>query len=217
MDGRRSTTEIVADVLRDAIVTGMLQAGEVLNQVELARQFGVSRVPVREALRRLEAEGLVVSPPHRRTVVAALTPTLLDEIFDVRIALETMALAAAVPRMTPAELSALEALVAAMDRESDHRRWMRLNDQFHDALYRPSGKEFVCRLIGQLRRQVARHFWAGGRSVRRNREANAEHRRLVAAARAGDVTRAQDELRQHLQTTRALLAGALRATRRRDG
>jgi DNA-binding GntR family transcriptional regulator len=216
MDGRRSTTEIVADVLRDAIVTGMLQAGEVLNQVELARQFGVSRVPVREALRRLEAEGLVVSPPHRRTVVAALTPSLLDEIFDVRIVLETMVLAAAVPRLRAEDLAALEGLVAAMDREGDHRRWMRLDDQFHDALYRPSGKEFVCRLIGQLRRQVARHFWAGGRRVHRNREANAQHRRLLAAARAGDVARAQDELRRHLSRTHASLAAALRVPRRRE-
>jgi DNA-binding GntR family transcriptional regulator len=214
LESRRSTTEIVATVLRDAIVTGVLRAGEELNQVELARQFGVSRVPVREAIRLLEAQGFVVSQPHRRTTVAALTPELLGEIFEVRITLETLALGAAVGRLTPEDLSALQHLVDAMDRETDHRAWMRLNDRFHDVLYRASGKPFVCRLIGQLRQHVERYFWAAGRGVRRNAAANAEHRRILEACRAGDVARAQEELRGHLQATLEGLATALRGTKK---
>lgn len=207
---RRSTTEIVATVLRDAIITGVLRAGEELNQVELARQFGISRVPVREAIRLLEAQGLVISQPHKRTVVSALTPSTLEEIFEVRIHLETTALGAAVPRMSPEVLAQLEDLVAQMDQDVDHLTWMRLNDQFHDALYRLSGKEFTNSLIRQLRQQVERYFWAGGHGVRRNRPANAEHHRILDACRAGDAARARDELRRHLSATLAGLSRALR-------
>lgn len=210
---RRSTTEIVAGVLRDAIITGVLSAGEELNQVELARQFGISRVPVREAIRLLEAQGLVISQPHKRTVVSALTPATLEEIFDVRIYLETAALAAAIPKMTPEALGELDGLVAQMDEDVDHREWMRLNDRFHDALYRPSGKEFTISMIHQLRQQVERYFWIGGHGVRRSRPANAQHHAIVDACRAGDVARAQDELRRHLASTLAGLSGALRGER----
>jgi DNA-binding GntR family transcriptional regulator len=207
---RRSTTDIVAGVLRDAIITGVLRAGEELNQVELARQFGVSRVPVREAIRLLEAQGLVISQPHKRTVVSSLAPSTLEEIFEVRIQLETAALGAAVPRMPPEVLAELDDLVTQMDQDVDHRTWMRLNDQFHDALYRPSGKEFTTSLIRQLRQQVERYFWAGGHGVRRSRPANAEHHRILEACRAGDAARAQEELRRHLGATLAGLSRALR-------
>ena len=210
---RRSTTDIVAGVLRDAIITGVLRAGEELNQVVLARQFGISRVPVREAIRLLEAQGLVISQPHKRTVVSSLTPSTLEEIFDVRVYLESAALAAAIPRMTPDVLGELDNLVLQMDQDVDHRAWMRLNDQFHDALYRLSGREFITSLIRQLRQQVERYFWAGGHGVRRNRPANAEHHRILDACRAGDVTRAQDELRRHLGATLTGLSGALRGDR----
>lgn len=207
---RRSTTDIVAGVLRDAIITGVLKAGEELNQVELARQFGISRVPVREAIRLLEAQGLVISQPHKRTVVSALTPSTLEEIFDVRMYLEAAALVAAIPRLTPDVLIELDNLVSQMDQDVDHRAWMRLNDQFHDTLYRLSGKEFINSMIRQLRQQVERFFWAGGHGVRRNQLANAEHHRILEACRAGDVTRAQDELRRHLGSTLTGLSGALR-------
>ncbi len=217
LEHRRSITDIVASVLRDAIITGVLQAGEELNQVELARQFGVSRVPVREAIRMLEAERLVISQPHKRTVVSALTPSTLGEIFDVRIYLETSAMGAAIPRMTADVLAELDDLVAQMDGEVDHRTWMRLNDQFHDTLYRLSGKEFINSLIRQLRQHVERYFWAGGHSVRRNRPANAEHRRILDACRTGDVPRAQDELRRHLSATLTGLSGALRGARKEEG
>lgn len=210
LENRKSTPDIVAGVLRDAIVTGVIRAGEQLNQVELARQFGISRVPVREAIRLLEAEGLVVSEPHRRTVVSALTPSVLEEIFDARIYLETTALGTAVPHLTPADVADLESLISQMSHEGDHRQWMRLNDRFHDALYRPSGKEFVGLLIRQLRQSVERYFWSGGHAMRRNHEANAEHRRILDASRAGDVPLAQEELKNHLRATLAGLARTLR-------
>ncbi len=118
--------------------------------------------------------------------------------------------------MSPADLADLEALVALMDREGDHRAWMRLNDRFHDTLYLPSGKEFVCLTIRQLRQHVERYFWASGRTVRRNREADAEHRRILEACRAGHVTQAQKELEMHLSGTLTILTNTLRVARRED-
>lgn len=213
LENRKSTPDIVAGVLRDAIVTGVIRAGEQLNQVELARQFGVSRVPVREAIRLLEAEGLVVSEPHRQTVVSALTPSALGEIFDLRVYLETTALGAAVPDLTAADFAELESLVGQMTRERDHRQWMRLNDRFHDALYRRSGKEFVGLQIRQLRQSVERYFWSGGHAMHRTQEANAEHRRILESCRAGDVARAQEDLKNHLRATLAGLTRTLRGVR----
>lgn len=215
-----TTPPVLAAVLREAIVTGVLQAGEELNQVLLARQFGVSRVPVREAIRLLEAEGLVVSPPHRRSVVSALTPEVLGELYEVRLRLEELLLGAAVPRLGPQDLAEADALVAAMGRVRDHRAWLRLNDRFHDTLYRAAGRPFVSALVRQLRQQVQRYVWLSGRALYRAAEANAEHRRILEACRAGDVSRARRELRRHLLATYRGLRQALRSApsgRRRAG
>src|ERR1700739_2717322 len=99
---QRSTPGLFADAIRLAILRGQLAPGQVLKQEELAKQFGLSRAPVREALRQLEAEGLVISYPHRGTVVAELSPEEIEEVFFIRITLETTVLQLAVPRMTEA-------------------------------------------------------------------------------------------------------------------
>ncbi len=142
-----------------------------------------------------------MSEPHRRTVVSALTPDVLGEIYEVRMYMESLVLRAAIPQLTDEDFAELKDLVEQLDRESDHRQWLRFNDRFHDALYRRSGKEFVCSLIRQLRQSVERYVWSSGRALRRTKEANAEHWRILEACRARDVNRAQEELRKHLSAT----------------
>ena len=101
---QRSTPDLIADALREAIVRGIFQEGQSLRQDEIATQFGVSRIPVREALRQLEAEGLVTLHLNRGAMVSALSPAEAQEIFEIRSALEVKAIQLAIPKLTPSDL-----------------------------------------------------------------------------------------------------------------
>src|SRR5919204_6551984 len=116
---RRTTPGMVADVLRDAIMRGVLKGGQPLRQDELAAQFGLSRIPVREALRQLEGEGLVTVNPHRGAVVSTLSSDELQEVCEIRSALETMALRLAIPHLDEEALARAEAILVETDRETD--------------------------------------------------------------------------------------------------
>ena len=108
---QRSTPGLVADGIRLAILRGQLAPGQTLKQEELAKQFGLSRAPVREALRQLEAEGLVISYPHRGTVVARLSADDIEEVFLIRITLETAILKVAVPKINDLDLRKAQAVL----------------------------------------------------------------------------------------------------------
>ena len=101
---KQASHELVADVLREAITTGRLRANEPLPQDEIADQLQVSHIPVREALRQLQSEGLVTYQANRGATVAALTTAEIREIYEIRILLETAAIRAATPRLTPVQL-----------------------------------------------------------------------------------------------------------------
>src|SRR4051794_19531937 len=124
---RRTTSDDVADALRDAIVRGDFQDGEELNQVALAKHFGVSRVPVREALRQLQAEGLISAKAHMRAVVTALTTERIAEVLDLRILVESYLLRRAAGRLTPSDLAGLRQLCDQMEGTEDHEAWLELN------------------------------------------------------------------------------------------
>src|SRR5260370_34213019 len=112
---RRTAAEEIADVLRRAIVQGVFDDGDELNQVALSKYFGVSRVPIREALRELQAEGLVTSRAHMRSVVNGLRADVIVEIFELRALLEISLAERSCTRIQPTELERLLALCDAMD------------------------------------------------------------------------------------------------------
>ncbi|HEX3065388.1 MAG TPA: GntR family transcriptional regulator, partial [Dongiaceae bacterium] len=132
----RTVADHVADVLREAIAGGSLQAGTVLRQDELARQFQFSRMPVRDALRQLEAEGLVSIHPTRGAFVAGMDRGEIAEIYAVRELLEAEALRLAFPSLGEADLAAAGSALDQIDGEPDVARWGLLNRAFHLALYR---------------------------------------------------------------------------------
>src|SRR2546430_16870352 len=107
----RSIPTMVADILREAILTGKLRGGQPLRQEELATKFGLSRGPIREALRQLEGEGLIVFNPHRGAVVSPLSLAEVQEICDIRIALETAALSLAMPHLSEKALKRADAIL----------------------------------------------------------------------------------------------------------
>lgn len=201
---RRTTPDHIADALRDAILSGTLTDGQELNQVALAEHFGVSRVPVREALRQLQAEGLISAKAHHRAVVTSLTMEHIVEIFEIRILLESYLLEKAIPNSDAAHLAALEDLLDRLDAIEDHHEWVATNREFHRLLYQPSERTITIALVEQLGARIERYLtaWSAGEGVQRMAEAGAEHRAILAAVGEKDVRRARTELELHIMRTR---------------
>jgi DNA-binding GntR family transcriptional regulator len=207
---RRTTSDDVVDALREAIVRGDFEDGEELNQVALARHFGVSRVPVREALRQLQAEGLISAKAHMRVVVTALTVDRVAEVLDLRALVEIYLLGRAAEHISQADLDDLRALCDQMEQVDAHEDWLKLNKTFHAALYERSGADLAMDLARQLSARVQRYLQAGNADgVHRNAEANAEHRRILDALAAGRPEKACAELEAHIGHTRARIVELL--------
>ena len=208
-----TTVDTVATALRTALHRGRWAPGTALRQEDLAAEFGVSRIPIREALTRLQAEGLIVVEANRGAFVPILTPAEVTEIFDLRVLLETDAVRRAVPRHTPRSLRQLEALQRDLDAEDDPAQWLAGDTAFHAALYGPSERRRTLEAIAALRAAVARFYLAYLSPSTRRDGWNAEHQALIAAAAAGDADRAAAVVTQHLRATAVTALAALEAER----
>lgn len=190
------------------IASGEIAPGEPIRQSHLAERMGISPTPVREALRRLEAQGLVVLEPHRGVRVAEVEPHEMSEIYEIRAALEGLAVEHAVPRLSAKQMQAVEAAQARLERAwaaSETKQLAKLNYQFHTLIYRMSGRPRLIKLIDSLWPLFPRDsMWAipgrGPGIVR-------EHRDVLDAIRAGDAERAHRAMRVHMEAgAKALLA-----------
>ena len=149
--GRSTTAQIVATKLRDEIQEVVLAPGTRLRQNEVAERFGVSTTPVREAFAQLQAEGLVRIDPHRGAVVFHPTAEDLLEYYEIREALEMLAVSHAAQRMTQDIADELSDLIERMRRTTHPRRWLQMNDEFHLKLYEAAGRPRLSALIANLR------------------------------------------------------------------
>jgi DNA-binding GntR family transcriptional regulator len=211
---RLSTTDHIVDALRRAIQSGDLEDGVELSQVGLAQHFGVSRVPVREALRALEAEGWVTAPTNLRAYVQSLSPDEIDEIFRARFLLEPDLIGRSIPQMDATVIADLRARCDEMDAMQDHAGWVGRNREFHRALLAPSGATYTIGLIEQMTAQVERYLRRHYAQSDRHGDAGAEHRALVDAVAAKDVRTAKAILREHIDDSRR---GVLEAVRNGKG
>lgn len=208
-----SATEIVFDALRRAIVSGDITAGTPLRQEELARAFGCSRIPVREAITRLEQLGLVEARRYKGAVVAGISPQEVDEIFDLRAAVESDAIRRAVPRLTVEALHKARAAHADFAAAPDPAAWMQANRRFHCALYAMDDQRHHAAVITQLLdlsdRYLRAQLWltdGQGLAVR-------EHADILAACEAGRADTAAQLTHDHVMGSKQALLGALaRAT-----
>lgn len=203
MKSRRPPTiaHAVAETIREQILNREIVGGEPLRQDAIARAFGSSIIPVREALRQLEAEGLVELHPRRGAVATRLT---LDKALDwihLRQLIETDLIGPAIDNMTPADLEAAESILSGFETlMDDHReieRWSALNWEFHSTLYRPAGRPETMKVLATLHAKCDRYVRLQLLSGDHIARANAEHRELVALCRRRDKRGARALLRKH--------------------
>jgi DNA-binding GntR family transcriptional regulator len=210
-----TSAEAAAHALREAILRGVLVGGQPLRQDDIAARFGVSKIPLREALRRLEAEGLVAFYPNRGAVVTTLSADEAEELGEIRTALETTALRRAIPRMTTDDLRRAQDILDEARHEPDAARWSALNREFHEALYAPAGRPQLLELIRRIHRRVDRYMYVTLTDAGHQAQSLREHKLLLQAARRGDAAAAEAVLVEHIAVGAERLIDYLRGREKR--
>lgn len=200
---RQTLSDSVYERLREAILGGDIAPGDELNQVSLARQFDVSRVPVREALRRLQAEQLVTATPYQQYIVSAVTPRALLELLDLREELEVFAVTRHMQNFGEELERQAKALNAELKKIDDGTEWLARDVELH-SLFDGPGTE-VSRIVLELRGRVHRYLRTVASTSKRRRQACSEHDRIIAAMVAKDPKAAEQALREHVEHTRRVI------------
>lgn len=195
----------VLEALRDAILTNVFEPGARLRQEELADVFGTSRIPVREALRALEYEGLVRSEPHRGFTVTTLDADDVEEVYHLRVLLEGEAVRLAIPLLTDEDLTELNRLFAEMTGASDPDQQLAARERFYLRLFSAAGRPRLVSLISRLRHEVARALrWPT------IQYSPSHHAAFFEAVKNGDADAAVAHLESHYARVTSLIRRYLR-------
>jgi DNA-binding GntR family transcriptional regulator len=193
----------IADALTDAIAGGAIEPGERLVETEIAARMGVSRVPLREALKLLEAQGIVEVLPHRGARVVPFDDARVDRVCEARVALERLALRTAVPvfQADPTRVATLDRLIDAMLLAARRQAWLEVSQldlAFHRTMVGASGNDIVIKLWEALARHVLIVFGREVRSERAGAQLVEQHARLRHLLAAGDLKRLLEEIEPHI-------------------
>lgn len=218
---RQSLTSAVADRLRDQIIRGEIPEGAQLRQNVIAEQYGVSRIPVREALRQLDAEGLINIVPNRGAIVPKLSPNDIEELFAIRALLEPEVLKTSIPKLTQSQFAQAEAVLLEFEddlqREDHIGNWGRLNWQFHSMLYSGANQPHFMSIIRNVNHNGERYTRLQLHLTHGIKRANEEHHRILELCRERDVAAACDLLRQHIQYAGQSLKRVVQQSRQAPG
>lgn len=213
LDAYKPLRELVFDALREAIIGGVLRPGERLMECQLAEELGVSRTPVREAIRKLELEGFVVMIPRKGAYVAGISLKDIADVFEVRAALEALATALAAERITEEELEELERILvrkAEMIEQQEIELFIASDKKFHDILYQASRNQRLIQILTNLQDEVHRFRSVSLACPGRMRVALDEHRKVVEALADRDVARAEALAWEHIENAENSLMEAVR-------
>jgi DNA-binding GntR family transcriptional regulator len=202
-----SSTQI-ADAMTDQILHGKLAPSEKLNQGALADQFGVSKIPIREALHRLEADGLITFQANGSAIVSSLSQAEAGQIYLMRTELECLLLRYAVPNILEVDLIKAENAIRLIDHETDAYRWMHHNWEFHLALYDPAGLPLVVQTLKKLYINSTRYFVVFDLFTYQKRSQE-EHHGILDACKARSTDRAVRLLTDHMVASKNALLEAL--------
>jgi DNA-binding GntR family transcriptional regulator len=213
-NGMNTTAERIATDLRRKILLGQLPPGTRLRQEAVAAELGVSRMPVRDALSKLQLEGLLRGHGDRGCIVSSLEAKDCKEIFDLRIELESRALRLAVPKHDDRTLRALKRLQEDLDEEDEVAGWIERDREFHASLYAPCDSPRLLGMVKSLRNEVERFALASMSPRSRRKEWSREHRAILAAVKAGDAAAATSHLKSHLRETEKVVLAYIAAQER---
>jgi DNA-binding GntR family transcriptional regulator len=204
-----TTSSAVTHLLRQALDQGRWASGHPLRQEEIATELGVSRVPVREALFQLQAEGLLHMVPNKGMYVREESAADLRELFRLRRLIEGDVLEQAVPLHTAATINRVETIQAALDKAHAVADWLAGDREFHEALYAPAQRSESMTIIRRLRHRVDRFYFARMKPTSRAQGWHEEHHALVRALRRRDAKAAVRVLHAHLEHTERSALAAL--------
>jgi DNA-binding GntR family transcriptional regulator len=200
----RTKAEAVYEVLSARILDGTMEPGSTVNQEGLAASLGVSITPLREALRRLESDGLVILEAHRTVTVAPLSAAEVRDLYAVRLQLDPYAAGLAAEHASPQAVDHIEAL-AARRLEATARGRLKANREFHQAIYRSPGNAVLAEILDRLWDRTDRYRLIVVRVEGEGHKVEREHRQIAAAIRARDAALATSLMRAHVGTTLQLV------------
>lgn len=206
--GDSSAPYYIAGVLREAIYRGILPEGKPLHQAKIALRLGVSPIPLREALRLLETEGLVAFQGYRGAIVTALSLEEARELYEMISALEANLLKIAFPRITKRIVDDAGKVLDIMDEEEDCIRWRDLNQMFHNMLLEPADRPITLDTLARLRQKTDRNIRIHLASMKD--ESQRQHRRILTLVSVGDLEGAVAALADHLTYTSNDLQSCMR-------
>lgn len=202
LDSYQPLRDVIFETLRKAIISGDIKPGERLMEVSLAEQMGVSRTPVREAIRRLEAEGLVTMIPRKGTHVSELSMKDIMDVLEVRAALDRLATGLAAKRMHPAQIKSLENIhkqfIAHVEKENIDGA-VRKDIELHDLIYASSGNSRLMSVASSLREHIYRFRVIYMKDVQVAGNVEHEHFDILEALKTGDDSVAADLAEQHIK------------------
>lgn len=213
LDGYKPLREIVFETLRDAIMNQVLKPGERLMEIQLADEMGVSRTPVREAIRKLELEGFIVMVPRRGAYVADISLKDIHEVFEVRACLEGLAARLAAERITPEEMEELERQLVKEAEETETnnlRNIVEIDTSFHDILYKAARNKKLLYFVNNLQEQLHRFRSASLARPGRSKTALEEHREIIEAIAQNDAEEAEKLARIHIENAENAMINSLK-------
>lgn len=213
---RQTLTGRTVDTIRERILRGHYPEGEPLRQEAIGAELGVSRIPVREALRQLEAEGLVEFHPHAGAVVSALSLRQIGELFDLLAEIESDLIQRAVPLMRARDHDRIKQLLEAREASPSELPlllWGPRDWRFHSMLYAPAERDFTIGVVSRLHQQSDRYLRMQPAQPEAETRARLEHRAIAAAAEARDSVTACGLMRDHILNAGRSLVGFLERTR----
>ncbi len=193
--------DVVFNTLRQAILKGELEPGERLMEIQLAERLGVSRTPIREAIRKLELEGLVLMIPRKGAEVAHISETSLREVLEVRRSLEDLAIELACQRITDEEIQELEAAESTFAdaiRRGDAMNIAETDEHYHDVIYQSTGNSRLVQILNNLREQMYRYRLEYIKDADKRQILIVEHEHILKALKSRNIAEAKSAVREHI-------------------
>lgn len=213
LDNYKPLREMVFESLREAINLGRLRPGERLMEIQLAEEMGVSRTPVREAIRKLELEGFVAMVPRKGAYVAGISVKDIVDVFEIRSSLEALAAGLAAERITDEEMELLERSLVKVSEFSTDENIKAIVDgdiNFHDIIYKASRNHRLVQIINHLQEQIHRFRMTSLSQPGRTKIALEEHKSIVEAISDRNVELAQQLAREHIENAEQSLLNVMR-------